>query len=160
MTRTTADTRRNGAPGRPGARSVPRPARSAGPTGSRGAEGKDGSGWPGTVQEAEAYVYQEARRTEQNPASRWALPAIRALCARVEGVRRAEVERALRRMPDVSDGQADVIEAMSRAIVEELVAAPISFLRANNDHAGDILDAFDLQMGGTGTSSRSGETSG
>ncbi len=160
MTRTTADTKPTGAPGRPGARGVPGPPLAAGPTGSSSAEGEDGPGWPGAIPTAEAHVHRAARRTEQNMASRWAFQAIRALCVRVEGVRRAEVERALRRMPDMSDDQAEIVEAMSRAIVEELVAVPISLLRSNNDRAGDILDAFDLQTSGTGTSSGSCETSG
>ena len=73
-------------------------------------------------------------------------PVIRTLGARAETLRQAELERAVRRLPDITDGQRAVLEAMSKSLVGRLLAEPIDYLRTTEDPdaAGDIAHAFGL----------------
>lgn len=77
-------------------------------------------------------------------------PVIRTLGARAEALRRAELERALRRLPDITDGQRAVLEAMSRSLVSRLLAEPIDYLRSTEDPdaPGEIAHAFGLDSDG------------
>lgn len=73
-------------------------------------------------------------------------PVIRTLGARAESLRQAELERAVRRLPGITDEQRAVLEAMSKSLVGRLLAEPIGYLRTTDDPhaAGDIAQAFGL----------------
>lgn len=58
-----------------------------------------------------------------------AVPTIKELRERADGVRRAEVEKALRKL-DVDDATRSAIEALSNAIVNKVLHPPVSILRA------------------------------
>ena len=73
-------------------------------------------------------------------------PLIRALGEQADGMREAEMARALKRLPDMSDADRAVIEAMSRSIVKKLLADPIAYLRTSDDleSSSAVARAFDL----------------
>ncbi|MGE5221800.1 MAG: glutamyl-tRNA reductase [Omnitrophica WOR_2 bacterium] len=58
-----------------------------------------------------------------------ALSVIKWLRQQAEGIRQAELEKTLRRMPDLSDAERRRIEAMSEALVKKILHAPIKRLR-------------------------------
>jgi glutamyl-tRNA reductase len=58
------------------------------------------------------------------------LPVIADLHQKAEAIRQNELEKSLRRLPDLSEGERASIEAMTRAIVNRLLDAPITRLRA------------------------------
>jgi len=64
-------------------------------------------------------------------------PAIRALLAHAEAIRQAELERALRRLPELSERDREIVTALSRAIVNKLLHEPLVRLK----HGGSYLDA-------------------
>jgi glutamyl-tRNA reductase len=69
------------------------------------------------------------------------VPAIAALRERAEGLRRQELERALRRLPDLNDEQRERIDAMTRAIVKKMLDRPIARLK-NGDDPGEYMEAL------------------
>ena len=62
-----------------------------------------------------------------------AVPTIKHLRARAEEIRSEELERVLQRL-SLSDEQRDGIEALTHGIVNKLLHAPLSRLRAETDH--------------------------
>ena len=77
---------------------------------------------------AERIVLDEQRRFEGWLTALAAVPTIRALRARAEAVRRREVERGLAGL-SLGDREREAVEALSRAIVNKLLHAPLSRLR-------------------------------
>jgi len=69
------------------------------------------------------------------------VPAIAALRERAEELRRRETERALRRLPDLSDEERERIDAMTRAIVKKMLDRPIARLKNGGD-AGAYMEAL------------------
>jgi glutamyl-tRNA reductase len=78
---------------------------------------------------AEAIVLEEQQRFDGWLAALNAVPTIRHLRARGEAVRLGELERALRRL-DLTDAQRRGVEDLTRRIVNKLLHAPVSRLRA------------------------------
>jgi glutamyl-tRNA reductase len=78
---------------------------------------------------AEAIVLEEQQRFDGWLAALNAVPTIRHLRARGEAVRQAELERALRRL-GLSEDQRRGVEELTRRIVNKLLHAPVSRLRA------------------------------
>jgi glutamyl-tRNA reductase len=66
------------------------------------------------------------------------VPVIAALKDRAEELRRREVERTLKRLPDLSDEERDRIESMSRAIVKKMLDRPIARLKDNLSPGSDL----------------------
>jgi glutamyl-tRNA reductase len=81
---------------------------------------------------AEAIVRDEQQRFDGWMAALRAVPTIKHLRARAEAVRRAELERAGRKL-ELNDEQRDGVEALTRAIVNKLLHAPVSRLRAGGE---------------------------
>ncbi len=69
------------------------------------------------------------------------VPVISALRERAEQVRGRELERVLRRLPDLNDESKDRIEAMTRAIVKKMLDRPIARLK-NGADAGPYMEAL------------------
>jgi glutamyl-tRNA reductase len=69
------------------------------------------------------------------------LPIIAALRERAEDVRRRELERTLRALPDVDDEYRERIDAMSRAIVKKMLDRPIARLK-NGASTGTYVEAM------------------
>jgi glutamyl-tRNA reductase len=81
---------------------------------------------------AETIVREEAQRFDGWLAALAAVPTIRDLRARAERIRALEVERAAARLAG-AESPHEVLEALSRGIVNKLLHAPISRLRAQED---------------------------
>ncbi len=78
---------------------------------------------------AEALVQEEVQRFDGWLSALRAVPTIRQLRARAEWLRREEVERASRRLV-LSEEQRQGVEALTRALVNKLLHAPMSHLRS------------------------------
>jgi glutamyl-tRNA reductase len=66
-------------------------------------------------------------------------PVIRSLGARMEQMRREEVEQTLGRLDGLTEKQAVSVEKMSRSLVRRILADPISFLRSEEDSAAQAV---------------------
>tara|TARA_Y100001960_G_scaffold333646_2_gene439954 strand:- start:160 stop:1428 length:1269 start_codon:yes stop_codon:yes gene_type:complete len=66
-------------------------------------------------------------------------PVIRTLGARVEKMRREEVEHTLGRLDGLTDDQAVSVEKMTRSLVRRILADPISFLRSEEESAAEAV---------------------
>lgn len=81
------------------------------------------------------------------------LPLITELRQQADAIRQSELERTLRRLPDLTQAERERIEAMSRALVNKILEAPTLRLRieANCPHAPEYATAvrtlFDLHNG-------------
>ena len=81
------------------------------------------------------------------------LPLISGLRRQAEAIRRLELEKTLRRLPDLSAAERAHVEAMSRAIVSKLLASPTDRLRsgaasAQGAEVASLARAlFDLPLG-------------
>lgn len=80
------------------------------------------------------------------------LPVIAALREQAEALRRREVEKALRRLPSLSDEERQRIEAMSAAIVKKMLHEPIARLKKDGDrrHLEALQELFGLPRGSVG----------
>ena len=99
------------------------------------------------VKAVEAIVEGEVEKFSQWWSSRQALSVIAALEKRAEAIRRSELKKTLKRLPDLSGEGHERIEALSRAIVNKILHAPVSTLRDRGDDDGYIQAArqlFDL----------------
>jgi glutamyl-tRNA reductase len=77
---------------------------------------------------AEAIVEEQRQRFDGWLTALRAVPTIRHLRQRVEAIRLAELEQALRRL-DLDDRQREGVEALTRAIVNKILHAPTARLR-------------------------------
>lgn len=86
------------------------------------------------------------------------VPVIAALRERAEAIRRQELERTLRRLPDLDGEARQRIEAMTRAIVKKMLDRPIARLKNGTDpglYMEAIQDLFQVHPGdGSGQRSR------
>ncbi len=82
------------------------------------------------------------------------LPLIVALHTRAEQIRRAELEKTLRRLPNLSDSERARIDTLTQALVNKLLDAPIRRLRAEatcphgREYATVARTLFDLPSDG------------
>jgi len=81
------------------------------------------------AEQAEAIALEEARAFETWLLTRAAVPALTMLRERAEQLRNAELERALRRLSDLSPEQREVIDSLTRSIVNKLLHPPTRRLR-------------------------------
>jgi glutamyl-tRNA reductase len=89
------------------------------------------------------------------------VPVIAALRERAEEHRRRELERTLRRLPDLSEEQRERIDAMTRAIVKKMLDRPIARLKNGADpglYMEALGDLFEVRRRprGTGAGRRGG----
>jgi glutamyl-tRNA reductase len=73
-------------------------------------------------------VVEEQRRFEGWMSALRAVPTIRHLRTRVEGIAAAELERGLAKL-ELADEQQAGVEALTRAIVNKILHAPVSRLK-------------------------------
>jgi glutamyl-tRNA reductase len=66
-------------------------------------------------------------------------PVIRTLGARMEQMRREEVEQTLGRLDGLTEKQAASVEKLTRSLVRRILADPISFLRSEEDSAAEAV---------------------
>ena len=82
------------------------------------------------VPKVEGIVTEEAERVLGWLLSASALPTIASLRSRAEAIRAAELERALRRLPDLTAAERKALEAFSRSLVKKLLHDPTVSLKA------------------------------
>ena len=66
-------------------------------------------------------------------------PVVRTLGARIERMRREEVEQTLGRIDGLTSEQSVAVEKMTRSLVRRILADPISFLRSEEDSAAEAV---------------------
>jgi glutamyl-tRNA reductase len=81
------------------------------------------------VARAEALVNGEVRKFMAWWAAQAVAPTIRALRAHAETIRMAELERTLAKLPALSPHEQNAVRAMSAAIVNKILHAPIASLK-------------------------------
>ena len=85
------------------------------------------------AEKVERIVDAEMLRFSQWWRSLGAIPTIRELRTKVEATRRAELEKSLRRLPDLTEEQRARVGALTRAIVNRVLHDPIACLRKGED---------------------------
>ncbi len=89
--------------------------------------------------EAQGIIDDGVRRFKERLTGIDSEPVIRTLGARVEQMRREEVEQTLSRLDGLTDKQAVSVEKMTRSLVRRILADPISFLRSEEDSAAEAV---------------------
>lgn len=100
------------------------------------------------AQKVEALLDEEAERFMQWWRALEVVPTITALRARADEVREAELRKALARLGEISDRQRNVITAMSLALVNKLLHAPVTQLKSESgafDYARVVRHLFQLE---------------
>ena len=94
----------------------------------------------------EAIVTEEAARFETWLTGRSAEPTIAALRQSAEATRLAELQRTLERMPDLTEDDRKRLDAMTRALVNRLLHAPVTRLRDRGAerHLDAVRELFEL----------------
>lgn len=92
------------------------------------------------AEKAEEIITQEVETYLQWERSLDAVPTIVDLREKVEDIRKRELEKTLCQMNGISDEQRNAVEALSTAIVNKIVHAPIVVLKqaASNPESGDL----------------------
>ncbi len=84
------------------------------------------------AQRAEALVEREVAKFLARLSDVEVIPTIVSLRERLEGIRAGEVRKALARLPDATPETREAIEALSAAIVNKILHAPITKLRESS----------------------------
>lgn len=94
----------------------------------------------GVVARLEAIAAHAAVTFQRWERARAAVPSIVRLRRRAEQIQRAELARALRRLPDLTDRERAVVTAMAAGIVNRILYAPTARLKAEAaERDGDLL---------------------
>ena len=94
----------------------------------------------GVVARLEAIAAHAAATFERWERARAAVPSIVRLRRRAEQIQRAELARALRRLPDLTDRERAVVAAMAAGIVNRMLYTPTARLKAEAAESdGDLL---------------------
>ncbi|MCH8815549.1 MAG: glutamyl-tRNA reductase [Chloroflexi bacterium] len=111
-------------------------------------------GWNGRLAEVgkvEAIVDAEVESFFDWWRSLDVVPVVAALRERAESIRRAELERTLKRMPNLDDESRKRLESMTSAIVKKMLDRPISRLKDGTDtglYMEALQDLFDIHPDG------------
>lgn len=84
---------------------------------------------------ARVLIEEGVRRFKERLTGLESEPVIRTLGARIEEMRREEVEQTLGRIDELTDEQSIAVEKMTRSLVRRILADPISFLRSEEASA-------------------------
>lgn len=94
---------------------------------------------------ARVLIEDGVRRFKERLTGLGSEPVVRTLGARIERMRREEVEQTLGRLDGLTDEQSVAIEKMTRSLVRRILADPISFLRSEEDSAAEaVQNVFSL----------------
>jgi glutamyl-tRNA reductase len=96
---------------------------------------------------ADRFIAGEVERFKETLIGAGAEPVIRALGERAESARQRELERAMKRLKDLTPEQVEVLDAMTRALVNRILADPIELIRASGDRdiASAVARTFDFE---------------
>jgi glutamyl-tRNA reductase len=84
------------------------------------------------IVEAEVGKFQKWWRTQE------VVPTITALRSKAEAIRQREVHKTLRRLPALSEAERGQVEAMSKAIVKQLLHPPLMYLKERHDEEASV----------------------
>lgn len=116
------------------------------------------------AQRAEEIVAEEAERFWRSLSAADVTPTIVALREKLHGIGRAELERALRSLGPLGDGERRTLEAMTQAIVNKILHPPLRTLKElarepGGEPAGDAIELlrrlFDIDPAEAGAEGRS-----
>lgn len=95
------------------------------------------------AKKAEGIIGEELERFMAWLRSLQVVPTIKQLRDKVEAIRRAEVERALNRLPHLGERERQIIEAMTVTMVNKILNEPTQVLKgmAENGDAGPVAEA-------------------
>ena len=82
------------------------------------------------VPQVKAILEEELSTFSEYMQSLEILPLIAGIRRKIESIRRAELEKTLRRLPDLTEAERARIEALTRALTKKILDAPTQFLRA------------------------------
>ena len=85
-----------------------------------------------------ARLKQEQEKAAAAAAATSAVPTIRDLCDRAEGIRQGEIDRFAGRL-GLDGPQVDTLEQLTRSIVNKLMHSPISRLRDESDREAGLV---------------------
>ena len=91
------------------------------------------------VSKARVLIEDGVRRFKERLTGLESEPVIRTLGARIERMRREEVEQTLGRIDGLTDEQSVAVEKMTVSLVRRILADPISFLRSEGDGAAEAV---------------------
>lgn len=102
------------------------------------------------VQKVEAMVHEEVAFFLQWWEYRKVVPTLTALQRQAEALRLQEVQRAFRKLPDLTLQEQAVLEALSKALVRKLLHHPVSTVRAQGkpEHLQALQELFQLDRDG------------
>jgi glutamyl-tRNA reductase len=86
-----------------------------------------------SVEDAQAIVEEEMARFSKWWDSLDAAPIIKTLRQQTEEIRKRELDRALGKMPNLSAEHAEVVDALTRSIVNRMLHDPIVYLKRQTD---------------------------
>jgi len=86
-----------------------------------------------SVREARRFVKREASEFQASLLASRLTPLLSSLYQWGEGLRRSELERALNRLPNLSERERLVVAALSKRIVSKILARPTLFARASRE---------------------------
>ncbi len=102
------------------------------------------------AKKVEAIIDAEVSKFAQWYRSLEVVPTITALCDKAEGIRQAELAKALSKLGDLSDRDREKVNALTIAIVNKILHQPITRLkshsngRSGREYAHALRDLFDL----------------
>jgi glutamyl-tRNA reductase len=106
------------------------------------------------IPRVETIIAEEAAKCEIELRELAMRPVIAELRDKAESIRRGELEKTLRRLPDVDDNTVEHIHRMSRAIVNKILHEPTVRLKRiartglHNEYSSTVRDLFDLPGNG------------
>jgi glutamyl-tRNA reductase len=104
------------------------------------------------IPQAEQILAEAARAFAQWQVSRAVVPVIQELRAKAESIRQAELKAALRRMPNLTKREQQIVEELSQRLVNKLLHQPTLKLKAQPSEepaeifANLVSDLFDLEI--------------
>jgi glutamyl-tRNA reductase len=96
------------------------------------------------VPEAEAIVAAETRAFLTWQQGQAVAPLLAELRLRAEAIRQAEVQKTLRHLPGLTPAEQAHVEALAEALVNKLLHAPTTRLRADATYAAAVRQLFAL----------------
>ena len=74
-------------------------------------------------------------------------PLVTSLMSKAERIRSAQLNRTLKKLPNLSEEELDRLDAMTKSIVTKILKDPIHYLKANQNNGHDIIkDLFQLDV--------------
>jgi glutamyl-tRNA reductase len=96
----------------------------------------------GEMEKAEAIIEKELDKFISDWNELGIQPTISSLMTRAESIRRAQVKRAMKKLPDLSPEAIERIDAMTKSLVTRILQDPIDYLKAGNGDRGDRAAAL------------------